>query len=301
MQTQLCEPIGDTRRPMIYLIIAGVTNVVLNLIFVIVLHMDVAGVALATIISQIISAILIVRALMTLDGPCRLDIKALKINKRIMGKIMKIGVPSGIGGTVISFSNVTIQSTINSFGGIAMAGNAATANIESFLWVALNAFGQGAMSFTGQNYAAGKMDRIKKVALICSALATGVGILMSVIAIVFSHSLLSFYSSSEEVIKYGLIRVMYNFPLYFILGYTEVFGGMLKGMGRSLATTIMNLAAMCLFRIMWVFLIFPQDPRLENLYISYPVSWALVSVVHIIYFIYVYRKHKKTMVISPRI
>ena len=297
----IMRAIGDTRRPMIYLIISGVTNVLLNLLFVIKFKMDVAGVAIATIISQAVSAMLIVRALMTLEGPCRLDLKCLKIDRRILLRMMKIGIPSGIGGTVVSFANITIQSAINSFGKIVMAANAAAINIEGFLWIAVSSFGQGSLSFTGQNYAAGKMKRIKRIVLTASVVAVLLVAGLSVLSVVFSKNLLSLYSDSAEVIRYGMVRAFYNYPLYFILCFTEIFGGSLRGMGRSFAPTVMMLITTCFFRVMWVYCIFPFDPRLENLYISYPVSWILAATSHIIYFIIVYRKEKKTMVISPKI
>ncbi len=294
----IMRAVGDTRRPMIYLIIAGVINVLLNLLFVIKFKMDVAGVAIATIISQIVSAVLIVRALMKIDGPCRLDLRKLKLNKKILLRMMKIGIPSGVGGMVVSFSNISIQSAVNSFGKIVMAGNAAAISIEGFLWIAVSAFGQGSLSFTGQNYAAGNMKRIKRIVLTTSAIAVSVVAGLSLISVAFSKNLLSLYSDSYEVVKNGMIRAVYNYPLYFILCFTEIFGGALRGMGRSVAPTMMMVLTTCLFRIVWVFLIFPLNPVLENLYISYPVSWILAATVHIIYFAIVFRKEKKTMVIS---
>ena len=203
-----------------------------------------------------------------------------------------IGIPSGVGGTVVSFANATIQSAINSFGNIAMAGNAAAINIEGFLWLAVTGVAQGSLSFTGQNYAARDMKRIKRVVLTAAGFGVVLLMVLSTLSVAFSENLLSFYTDSPEVIKYGMIRAMCNYPLYFILCFTEVFGGSLRGMGRSLAPTIIMLITTCLFRVLWVIYIFPLNPILQNLYISFPISWVLAASTHIIYFMIVYKKEK---------
>ncbi len=288
---------GDTRRPMVYLIISGIINVLLNLLLVIFFKMDVAGVAIATIVSQMVSAVLVIRTLTKLDGEYKLDFSKLRIDKKIIFKMMKIGIPSSLGGVIISFSHMTIQSAVNSFGKNVMAGNAAAANLEGFLYLAVNAISQGALNFTAQNYAAGKFDRIKKTVLLSMIMSVTLAVGLSVIFTVFSKEALSLYSESPEVVSKGMIRLIGTFPFYFIYGFADLFAGSLRGLGKSLEPSVTSIMTTCIFRIVWIFLIFPLNPTIEFLYICLPISWLLEALGQSIYFLIVYQKEKKTMVI----
>ena len=229
----ILRAIGDTRRPLYYLLSAGMINVILNLFFVIVLDMGVAGVATATVISQIVSAILIVRCLMHSDGIYRLDLHELKIYKRKMVHIAKIGLPAGVQGAVFSLSNVLIQSSVNSFGSIAMAGNTAAGNIEGFVYTSMNAVYQTALSFTSQNVGGERQDRIPKIVFQCLAIVTVVGAVLGNLAYQCGPFLLNIYSSDPEVIQYGMSRMQIICQWYFLCGIMDVAVGILRGMGYS--------------------------------------------------------------------
>ena len=282
--------VGDTRRPLYYLLAAGIVNVILNLIFVIVFHMGVAGVATATVISQAISAALVVRCLALSDGDYRLVLKGMKIAPGKLVKMVQIGTPAGLQGALFSISNVLIQSSVNSFGSIAMAGNTAASNIEGFVYTAMNAFHQAAVSFCGQNYGAMKFKRVGKVTAICLGLVTVVGFLMGSGAYLASGLLLRIYSPDAEVIRYGTLRMAYICILYFLCGAMDVMVGSLRGMGYSIMPMLVSLTGACLFRVVWIYTAFRKVPTLECLYVSYPISWGLTFLVHLLCFAVVYRK-----------
>lgn len=285
--------IGDTKRPLYYLLFAGVINVVLNLLFVINFHMGVAGVALATIISQAISAILVIRCLILNDGMVRLELKKLRIVRDKLFKMIRIGVPAGLQGAMFSISNVLIQSSINTFGSIAMAGNTAALNIEGFIYTAMNAMHQGAVSFTGQNFGAHKFKRIGKIALLCEGMVFVVGLLLSVIVLFFVEPLLSLYSPEAEVIHYGVIRLQIICATYYLCGMMDVMVGILRGMGYAIAPMIISLTGVCVFRIVWIYTIFKKFRTLEVLYLSYPATWLLTFLVQLIMFLIIYKKLRK--------
>ena len=285
--------IGDTKRPLYYLLFAGVINVILNLIFVISFHMGVAGVALATVISQAISAILVIRCLILNDGMVRLELKNLRIVRDKLFKMIRIGVPAGLQGAMFSISNVLIQSSINTFGSIAMAGNTAALNIEGFIYTAMNAMHQGAVSFTGQNFGAHKFKRIGKIALLCEGMVFIVGLLLSVIVLFFVEPLLSLYSPEAEVIHYGVIRLQIICATYYLCGMMDVMVGILRGMGYAIAPMIISLTGVCVFRIVWIYTIFKKFRTLEVLYLSYPATWLLTFLVQLIMFLIIYKKLRK--------
>lgn len=291
--SSILRAIGDTKRPLFYLSAAGVINVILNLFFVIVLHMGVAGVALATIISQAISAGLIVRCLMRMEGCCHLDIHKLRIVKNKAVRIAKIGLPAGLQGVVFSLSNVLIQSSINSFGSIAMAGNTAAMNIENFIYIAMNTFHQTAMNFSSQNFGAGEQKRIHRVVFICLGLVIGVGLVMGFAAYLGGNFLLSIYSSDGEVITYGLNRMRIICTTYFICGIMDTMVGALRGVGYSFVPMVVSLLGACGLRIVWICTVFQWSRELNTLYISYPVSWLITACVHIICYIIVRKKQLK--------
>jgi len=288
---------GDTKSPLIYLSFAGVINVVLNVIFVTLLHMNVAGVALATTISQGISAILVVRALMKRTDACRLEPKKMRFHKMQLSKMLRIGLPAGIQSSLFSISNVLIQSSINSFGDVLMSGNAAAGNIEGFIYASLNAFHQTAVNFMGQNAGARQYKRVSQTLWICLGSVAVVGIALGSLGYVFGPSLLSLYiTDSQEAIRYGMLRLSHICLTYFICGLMDVSTGALRGLGESFIPMVISVLGVCGIRIGWIYTIF-QIPRFHTpqcLYISYPVSWAITFLFQMIAFFLVYRKQKRS-------
>ncbi len=285
--------VGDTKRPLYYLLFAGVINVVLNLIFVVCFHMGVAGVAAATVISQVISAVLVVRCLIQTDGVYKLEFKELCFSGDKLLRMVKIGMPAGLQGALFSISNVLIQSSVNSFGSIAMAGNTAASNLEGFVYTAMNAFSQAAISFCGQNCGAGKYKRVGKSLLICEILVIVVGTAMGGMMYIFAGTLLQLYSVDPEVIAYGILRMGYLCVPYALCGMMDTMVGGLRGMGYSIMPMLVSLTGACLFRVVWVYTVFDVFRTLDCLYISYPISWGLTFLVHLLCFMAVYRKLTK--------
>lgn len=291
----ILRAIGDTRRPLFYLIIAGVINVVLNLFFVIVLHMGVAGVALATVISQCVSTALIVRCLMRSEGCFRLCPDKLHMDWDKFKKIAAIGFPAGIQGSLFSISNVLIQSSVNSFGSVAMAGNTAGSNVEGFVYTAMNSVHQTAVSFTGQNLGGRRLDRIRIIVLECLLFVSVIGLVMGNGAFLLGHRILSIYSSDPEVIAFGIQRMGIICTLYFLCGVMDVMVGCIRGLGYAVMPMIVSLLGACVFRVIWIYTFFQWDRTLRTLYISYPISWAVTAAAHLVCFILVYRKLKRSM------
>ena len=289
----ILRAVGDTKRPLYYLTFAGVINVVLNLIFVIGFKMSVAGVALATIISQAVSAALIVRCLMKMDGMCKLELRKLSIDVPMMINMIKLGLPAGMQGSIFSISNVLIQSSINSFGSVVMAGNAAASNVEGFTYIAMNALHQTALTFTSQNYGQRKFERIKKIQLVCVGMVTVVGLVVGGGSYLFGETLLRFYSTDAEVISYGMIRMGYIAVFYFLCGIMDVMVGGLRGLGYSVMPMIVSLLGACGLRILWIFTIFAHFRTLDMLYISYPITWTITASVHVICYVIGIRKMQK--------
>ncbi len=286
----ILRAIGDTKRPLYYLLAAGIVNVVLNLVFVIIFHMGVAGVALATTISQAISAVLVLRCLIKTEGAFHLELKELRISRDKLLKMIQIGIPAGLQGALFSVSNVLIQSSVNSFGSIAMAGNTAGANIEGFVYTAMNSLYQTAISFTGQNYGAMKFRRIGKILAICQGLVIAIGLVLGNAAYLFGSVILQIYSGDPEVIQYGMLRMSIICTTYFLCGMMDVMVGSMRGMGYSIAPMIVSLTGACAFRILWIMTIFQRIHTLECLYWSYPISWALTFAAHFACWALIYRK-----------
>ncbi len=286
---------GDTKRPLYYLAFAGVINVVLNLIFVILLKMDVAGVALATVISQCVSAGLVIRCLMKETDAFSLSFKKLLPDPVITGKILSIGFPAGFQGVVFSLSNVVIQSSINSFGPIVMAGSAAAASIEGFVWVSMNAFSQGALTFTSQNIGAAKYSRVNRIAVISCACAAVTGLVMGNLAYFFGDFLLGIYDPRPEIIPPGMIRMSLVCVFYFTCGLMDCIVGSIRGMGYAVTPTIVSLIGACGLRILWIFTIFaiPEYHTEFMLFVSYPITWIVTFFAHLICFVIMRRKFPK--------
>ncbi len=289
----ILRAVGDTKRPLYFLLIAGIINIILNLFFVIVFHMGVAGVALATIISQAVSAVLVLLCLMRSDGMYRVDLKSLRLHKHIIFQIIRIGVPAGMQGALFSISNVLIQSSINSFGSVVMAGNTAASNIEGFIYTSMNAIYQTSLSFTSQNIGARNYHRIGQILRRSLGIVVVIGLSLGALALLFSHQLLGIYSSDPEVIHYGIMRMEVICLTYFTCGTMDVCCGSMRGMGYSILPTIVSLTGACGLRILWIVTIFAWDPTLFVLYLSYPVSWIITTVAHLVCYFYARRKLNK--------
>ena len=270
----ILRAVGDTRRPLAYLLIAGVCNAVLNMILVIVFHMDVAGVAIATVGSQCISCILVVRCLCRTEGSYQLHLSGLHIHPVYLRKILQVGLPAGIQMTLINFSNVLLQSSVNSFGSVAMAGYTAANNIFSFFYISINSVTQACMSFTSQNMGAKKPKRMDQVLVRCLILTLIVGVALGSAGYFFGNGLLSVYTADPDVIRHGMEILSIGAPLYFLCAVMDLIPGALRGMGHSAVPMVLSLIGTVGTRIIWIFGFFPRHRSLFYLFISYPASWA---------------------------
>lgn len=284
---------GDTKTPLIYLSVSGILNVILNLIFVIVFKMGAEGVGIATVISQYLCAALIVLFLMKQDSAIKLRPKELKIDTKMLKKILKIGLPAGIQGTVFSISNVIIQSSINGFGAAAIAGNSAASNIEGFTYTAMNAFSPTLSTFVGQSYGAGNVKRIKKSVAIGCFQVFAVGVIMSFSTLLFANQLLGVYSSDKAVIESGIERMTVILSTYFLCGLMDTLVGSIRGMGISFLPMCATIFGVCGIRIAWIFTVFKSFKTLETLYASYPVSWLATVLVQVVFLFVAIKKTRK--------
>ena len=281
--------IGDTRRPMYILVFSGAVNVALNLVFVICFHMDVAGVALATIISQAISAILVTWCLMRASGSIRLDLRKLRVYPARLKELARYGMPAGFQGMLFSLSNVIIQSSVNGFLKTVMAGNTVASNLEGFVYAMMNTLYQASLTFVGQNVGAKKYHRVAKITLICGVYVTIVGVAGGIGVYRFGASLISIYNNEPEVIQAGLNRLKWVCQPYVLCGYMDMLVGSLRGMGKSIMPMIVSLMGACVLRIVWIFTIFRANHTLNVLYASYPISWFVTALIHFICYIRVYK------------
>lgn len=288
----ILRAVGDTKRPLYYLSAGGVVNVILNLIFVIVFKMGVAGVAIATVTAQLIAAVMVIKCLIEAEGAIKLDIKKIRIHPHVLKKIVSIGIPAGVQGMLFSLSNVVIQSTVNSFGSIAMAGNTAGQNIEGFVYIAMNSVAQTAISFVGQNFGAKDMRRVRKVAIECMCIVTVLGLVLGNLASIFSRPLIGLYSVDPEVVRFGMDRLAVICTSYCLCGMMDTLVGCLRGMGHAVIPTVFSLLGACALRIIYIMTLFPYHRSLTNLYLTYPVSWFITGTAQLIYLIVVYRRHK---------
>ena len=280
----ILRAVGDTKRPLIFLVISGVVNACLNMLLVIVFHLDVAGVAIATVISQVISCVLVIGCLYKTDAVYRLRFKKLRINKKYLVQIFRIGIPAGLQSTLISFSNVLLQSSVNSFGSIAMAGYTAANNILSFLYMAANAVTQACMSFTSQNFGARKPKRMDRVIIDGMILQFIICLTLGTLAYVFGSQISSIYTDNSDVIKSSVeILALTTIP-YFLCGIMDAWPGIIRGMGRSTVPMILCLIGTVGVRILWIFFFFPHHRTLRYLFISYPVSWIATILMQLAYF-----------------
>lgn len=284
---------GDTKRPLYFLILSGMVNVVLNLVFVIGFKMDVAGVAIATVISTAISAILVTTCLMRSDGPCRLYIKRLRIYGKELLEMTKIGLPAGLQGSVFSISNVIIQSSINSFGSITMGGSAAANSLEGFVYTSMNAVYQAALTFTGQNVGAKQYKRINTICAQSLIIVTTVGIIGGIGIYLLGEPLVGIYDSDPTIISEGVKRLGIISVTYFICGAMDMMVGMMRGMGKSLMPMIVTVVGVCGVRIVWIYTVFAHFHSLFWLYVSYPISWIVTLFIHCICYFVVRNKLPK--------
>lgn len=286
----ILRAVGDTKRPLFFLVAAGVINAGLNLLLVIVFDMGVAGVAIGTIVSQMISSILVLRCLCRSEGSYKLSFSKLRIRGIYMKQIFQVGIPAGIQSTVINFSNVLLQSSVNSFGSTAMAGYTAANNIFGFLYMSVNAVTQSCMSFTSQNYGVKKLKRMDRVLLDCMILSVGVTLTLGCGAYFFGPELLKIYTSDADVIRCGVEVLAFTTVPYFCCGIMDLLPGALRGMGYSGVPMILSIIGTVGTRIVWIFGLFPAHRSLSFLFISYPVSWILTILMQAVCFCFV-RKH----------
>ncbi len=287
---------GDTKKPLLYLTLSGCINVVLNLLFVVGFGMSVEGVALATVISQAVSAVLVVRALTRREDECRLTLSQIHIYKAPLLKILRIGVPAGLQGALFSISNVMIQASINSFGNTVVSANAAAANIDCFVYAILDSFSQTAVNYTAQNAAAGKYQRVKKISFLCLGCVTVAGLVAGFAAWFFGPWLLRIYiTDSPEAIEYGMIRLAMVCLPYFICGLMDVATGMLRGIGASITPMVLCVLGVCGLRIVWIATVFrlPAFHSPQSLYFTYPLSWLITFVLQIIAYVVIFRRYTR--------
>lgn len=290
----ILRAVGDTKRPLLFLIVAGVINACLNLLLVIAFHLGVAGVAIATVTAQFVSCVLVLRCLYKSDSSYQLRFSKLMIKKVYLGQIFQVGIPAGIQSTVINFSNVLLQSSVNSFGSVAMAGYTAANNIFGFLYASINAVTQACMSFTSQNYGVGKLKRMDKVLRDCAILSISIAVVLGGLAYCFGPQILTIYTSDPKVINCGMEILAYTSITYFLCGIMDLFPGALRGMGYSAVPMVLSVIGTVGTRIVWVFGIFPNHRSLSVLFVSYPVSWILTIVLQVMCFYFVRKRvHQK--------
>ncbi len=297
----ILRAVGDTERPLRFLMIAGLINVILNLILVIVFHLDVAGVGIATVVSQYISAFLVIRCLVKSDSVYQLHLKSIRLHGKIILQIILIGVPAGLQSFFFSFSNVTIQSSVNSFGYVTMAANSAAGNLDGFIYIALNSVYHAALSFTSQNYGAKRLDRIKHLFFVCPVITLSIAAVICPLVYFFGPQLLSLYVSSSDpdrdaILSAGMIRLQYVGLTYWLCGLMEVLTGFLRGLGKTWMPMIISVFGACIFRILWIYTVFAAHPTLEILYLSYPISWIITPLAHTIALVFTFRKNTKTLI-----
>jgi len=289
----ILRAVGDTKRPLMYLIAAGTANAVLDLILVIIFKMGVAGVAIGTITSQFISCVLVIRCLCKTDAIYKLYISKLRIKKYYLIQILKVGLPAGIQSTVINFSNVLLQSSVNSFGEIAMAGYTAANNILGFLYVSVNSVTQACMSFTSQNYGVRKFKRMDKVLANCAILSIIVSVVIGGGSYLLGHQILGIYTKQEDVIQCGMEILSISTIPYFLCGLMDMIPGSMRGVGYSAVPMLLSIIGTVGTRLVWIYGVFPEHRSLYVLFMSYPVSWGLTIVMQAICLVFVRRKIRK--------
>lgn len=291
----ILRSVGDTKRPLLFLIISGIVNAVLNMILVICFHLDVEGVAIATVVAQMISCVLVLRCLYRSEGSYQLRFSRLTLKWVYLKQIFQVGIPAGLQSTIINFSNALLQSSVNSFGSVAMAGYTAANNIFGFLYAAANSVTQACMSFTSQNYGIGKLERMDKVLINCMILTVGISLTLGCGAYFFGPELLKIYTDEPEVIRCGMEILSFTTLPYFFCGIMDLFPGALRGMGHSAVPMILSVIGTVGMRVIWIFMVFPAHRSLEVLFISYPASWIATILLQVACFLIVRKKVHRTV------
>lgn len=273
MAAGILRAVGDSRHPLYYLCIASVVNIVLDLLFVIVFQMGVTGVGLATITAQGVSCILVILQLMKSKGPYRLELKKLRVDSRMAERIVRLGLPSGLQSSIISLSNVVVQANINSFGDIVMAGCGAYGKIDGFIMLPIGSFSMAAMTFVGQNYGAGKIERVKRGIFVTCLISIVYIVFVSLILLGFGENLLGLFSNDTEVVKYGMVMLHILMPFYAAIAVCHVICGAFRGAGRSMASMLILVINLCVFRMLWVYFMMPIYPQIETVLMGYPITW----------------------------
>lgn len=290
----ILRAIGDTKRPLYFLAAAGVINIILNLLLIVVFRLDVKGVGIATVISQTVSAILIIRCLAKSNGDIKLELKRLKLSRGKVGAILRIGLPAGLQGSIFSLSNVVIQSSVNLFGPIVVKGNSAAQNLEGFVYFSMNAFHHATLSFTSQNMGAKKYDRLGKILKngLCLAILFGAGFGGTVI--LFGRNLLSIYTNDSAAISAGMTRLYIITGTYTLCGIMDVMVGAIRGIGYTVLPTIVSLIGACALRLVWLATVFriPKFHTINTVYLSYPITWLVTIIAHVICYIIIRKKNR---------
>lgn len=291
MGAGILRAVGDSKRPLYYLITAGVTNVILNFIFVVFFHMGVAGVALATVISQLLSAVLVLLNLYHTHGIYKLHFKEIKPHRQTLWRIVRIGIPAGVQSMVISLSNIVIQSNINVFGSAAMAGNSAAGRIDAFVYLPTNSLALGVTTFVAQNVGAGKLDRVKKGVTTCMLLGFGITLGLGLLAILIRRPLIGMFTSDEEVMAYGILSMTIRCGTYFLFVPTDTLSGVIRGSGNAVVPMIISLVNMCLVRLVWLWIAIPIWHEFWVVNVCYPITWTLASLCYLLYYRGFAKKH----------
>lgn len=290
----ILRAIGDTKRPLYFLAAAGVINIILNILLVVVFRLDVKGVGIATVISQTVSAILIIRCLAKSNGDIKLELKKLRFSRGKIGAILRIGLPAGLQGSIFSLSNVVIQSSVNIFGPVVVKGNSAAQNLEGFVYFSMNAFHHATLSFTSQNMGAKKYDRLGKILKngLCLAILFGAGFGGAVI--LFGRNLLSIYTNDSAAISAGMTRLYIITGTYTLCGIMDVMVGAIRGIGYTVLPTIVSLIGACALRLVWLATVFriPKFHTINTVYLSYPITWLVTIIAHVICYIIIRKKNR---------
>lgn len=284
----ILRAVGDSRRPMLFLICAAMTNIVLDVIFVLGLNMGVRGAALATIISQLASAVLVIVSLRHAYGVYRLQIRKIRFHGRMLKQIIGIGLPAGLQSVMYSFSNIIIQTSVNGFGTDVMAAWTAYGKIDGLFWMMISAFGVSITTFAGQNFGAGQYDRMRRSVRVCLAMAAGATVMMSTLVLLMGRPMIAMFTDDAHVVETGMVIVRLIVPMWVAYLCIEILSGAMRGAGDTLVPTLMTLVGVCLVRIFWVSVIVPMHHELQVLMTSYPLTWSLTSVLFVLY----YRKGK---------
>ena len=286
---------GDTVRPLLFSMAGGIVNIILNLIFVIVFHMGVEGVAIATIVSQFISAILVIIHVSKLNDECRLEFKKLAIDLSVLKQLVKVGLPAGLQGSLFSVSNMILQTGYNSLGPVIVNANVAAFNVDGYIFNILNSFYHTCLTFCSQNFGAKRFDRVKKVCFSGMISVTVIGLALGSLTYIFSDPLVSIFNSDPEILKYAKYRLLIIGLPYFLCGLMEVGSGLLRSIGYSLRSLIIAFIGSCVFRIAWVYTVFAKFHDVRVLYLAFPISWLLTSMTLLIMFYFCYKKEKKNL------